>query len=218
MASIVPYTKKMLAQRIIKHINDGYPKSEFATTLKETILYIDQAIAFFIVGKAYENAKLEGVLVTPEAFLRTYTLSALSQDSITKYWNTTLPQPPLSLPLGYSVTRVYTAQNGTPSRDFIPIRNKRLGYRFNLPTYAAVFYWVENEKLWLWSTDNSPLSDYTIYVQMPSSRTEDENDTMALPDDIIQPVFDKVVSEILQRIGTPKDIIKDDLTQGNKSS
>ena len=218
MAAIVPYTKKMLAQRIIRHVNDNYPKAEFSASLKELILYIDQTLAFIIVGKAYENAKLEGVLVTPEAFLRTYTLDDVQKDSVTGVWYTTLPQPPLSLPLGYSVTRVYTSENGNPSRDFVPVRNKRLGYRNYMPKKQCVFYWTENQMLYMQANNNQPLLNRPIYVQMPSSRTEDVNDEMALPDDVIQPIFDKVVAMMIQRIQLPKDIVKDDNTQGTKTS
>jgi hypothetical protein len=216
---IVPYTKKMLLQRIRKHLNNGFSNDAWATSDKEIILYIDQAVAFSIVGKAYEGAKIDGALVVPEAFLFTYDLGNPIQDNITGYWVVTLPQPPLSLPLGYSINRAYFASsaNGV-SQEIYLIKAKRVGYRQNLPRPTGTSGWVENSRFLMQASNGQPLGSLNLFVQMPISRTDDVNDSMILPDDIIQPVFDAVVKELTQRYQMPKDIINDDLPAGNKSS
>lgn len=216
--AIVPYTKKMLLQRIQKHMANGFPNDAFATSQKEIILYIDQAISFLIVGKAYEIAKIEGSLEVPEAFLVTFNLGSPTQDSVTGNWSSVLPQTPLSLPIGYSITHVYFANSSEgQSLDVFPIKNKRLGFRNYMPKPTGCFYWVENNTLWLAANNGQPLSQQTLYVQMPVSRTEDMNDNMAIPDDIIQPVFDTVVKELTNRYMMPKDVVNDDLPAGSNN-
>jgi hypothetical protein len=219
MSLPIAYTKKALIQRIRKHVSNGFPSDDFAPSENEILLYIDQAVAYTLVGMAYANAKIEGSLAIPEAYILTYKLSGITQDNDTGYWVVDLPQPPISLPLGYSVNQVYFAQNANKRLDASPISNKRLSYRFTLPMPDGMFYWVENQKLWLWATNNMPLINIgNLYVQMPCVRTADVNEVMPLPSDAIQGVFDTVVKELMQRYQVPQDIIKDDLPAGNKSS
>lgn len=215
----IPYTKKMLIQRIKRHMANGFPNSDFATSDNETLLYIDTALAFQMVGKAYEGAKIEGSLVMPEAFLITYDIGNLSKDTVTNNWFGTLPHPPISLPLGYSINRVYTAQAGqSTARDFLPLKAKRIGYRNNMPKPPGAFYWVEADKLWASATNGASLNMMPMYVQMASPRTQDVDDVMNVPEDVVQAIFDTVVKQMMQRYGMPQDVIKDNLPAGNKSS
>lgn len=218
MASVVAYTKKMLIERVKRHMNDGFPTSSFGASDNEILLYIDEAVAFSMVGQAYEQAKIEGNLVMPEAYLTTYSLSLL-QNVNTGEWYTTLPQPPVSLPLGYSINRVYFADtlNGI-SQEVLPISAKRAGYRNNMPSPAGAKYRVEGSTMWVTANDGSPLAGLTLYVNMAKSRTDDVNEAMNLPDDIIEGVFNKVVAKCANRIQLPKDIINDNLPAGNKTS
>jgi len=215
----VPYNRKQLIERVKKHISDGFPNDDFTPSSNEVMLYIDQAIAFSIVGKAYENAKIEGVLAVPEAFHVTYNLGIMSQDANTNEWYATLPQPPLSLPLGYSISDVYfTSASMGRSESAFPIKNKRVSYRNYMPRPTGTSYRVENSRIWVMASNGQPLSGASLYVQMPVNRTSDITEPMNLPDDIIMSVFDTVVKELQQRYQVPKDIIKDELPAGNKTS
>lgn len=215
----VPYNRKQLIERIKKHVSDGFPNDDFAPSTNEIMLYLDQAIAFAIVGKAYENAKIEGVLAVPEAFHVTYNLGIMSQDDTTNEWFATLPQPPLSLPLGYSISDVYFA---TPSmgrsESAFPTKVKTVGYDRYLPQPSGTSYRVENSIIWVKSSNGNPLSGATLYVQMPVNRSPDLTTPMNMPDDVIMSVFDTVVKELMQRYQVPQDIIRDELPAGNKSS
>jgi len=198
---------------------NDFPSAEFAVSDHETMLYIDQAIAYTMVGQVYASAKIEGNLVMPEAYLTTYSLPTLAQDSITNEWYTTLPQPPVSLPLGYSITRVYTANavNGV-SYDFLPIKSKRVAYRNYMPKPSGGNYKIIGSKIVLETSDGSPLTGYTIYAEMAKTRTESLTETLNMPDDAIELVFLNVVSKMKERLQIPQDIIADDLAAGNKSS
>jgi hypothetical protein len=217
---IIPYTKKMFLQRVRKHVSDTRLISDsFSASDKEIILYIDSALAVTMVGQVYNNAKIEGNIAVPEAYLTTYSLPRPVSDSDTGYWFSSLPQPPVSLPLGYSINRVYFAdpQFGV-SQDAIPIKAKRLGYRMNLPMPTGVRYWVENKLLWLAASNNQSLANMNLKVQMVKTRTDDISEDMALPDDAIEGIFSKVVQTLVQRYGFPQDVIQDNLPAGNKSS
>lgn len=216
----LPYTKKILLQRLRKDISNAkFSKDEFSVSDNELLLYIDAAAAAKIVGSAYMGAKIDGALVVNEAYLITYQLAALSQDDATGYWIGILPQPPLGLPLGYSINRAYFANTGNGvSQEIILIKAKRVGYRKNLPTMAGVHGWVENNRFLLHATNGQPLLGLQLYVQMPSARTTDVNEVMNMPEDDIEFVFNSVIKQLMRRFGLPQDVIKDDLPAGPKTS
>src|ERR1700749_596197 len=108
--STIIYNKLQFIQRVQNHMRNGWPGSDATLTDNIVLLYIDQALAYTVVGQVYANAKVEGTLVTPEGWLTTYNLTNIQQDSNTGDWYVTLPQPPVSLPLGYSITNAYFAQ------------------------------------------------------------------------------------------------------------
>lgn len=215
----IGYTKKMFIERLRRHIANGWPNDSFSATDNEVLLYIDEALAFGLVGQVYATAKLEGNLVMPEAYLSTYLLADLVQDDVTGYWYSTLPQPPISLPLGYSINQVYFAKTAySKSQAVFPIKAKRLSYREDMPLPNGVRYWVEGSRIWLQASSGQPLLGQPLYVQMAKTRTDDLSETMDLPDDAIKLIFDTVVGRMVQRLGLPQDIIKDNLPAGNKSS
>lgn len=219
MASLIAYTKKSLIERIRRHIADGWPGENFSTSNNEILLYIDQALAFNLVGQVYNMAKVEGNLAMPEGYLTTYQMTSVTRDTVSGNWYSTLPQPPISLPLGYSINRVYAAQAGSgESQDFFPIKAKRVSYRRLMPMPSGARYWVEGSKLWMAAADGSSLGSYDIYVQMASTRTESLTDVMDLPDDAIEGIFQNVITKLIQRMQLPKDIVKDDISAGNKAS
>ena len=219
MASLIAYTKAQLIERIKRHIANTFPDSSFSVSDNEILLYIDSAAAYTLVGQVYAGAKVEGSLAMPEGWLTTYSLAALIQDTVTGEWYTTLPQPPLSLPLGYSITDVYPVEAGRGRGDsFFPIKSKRTAYRNYMPKPPGGSYKVQNSKIILMAADGSSLFGLTFYAEMASSRTEDLSAPMNLPDDAIETIFVNVTTKMIQRMQLPKDIISDDIGAGNKAS
>lgn len=213
------YSWKQFIQRIRQHINNDWPSSDFSTSDNEVLLYINEAMSFGLVGQVWNAAKVMGVMEVPEAYQVTFQLASLLKDNTTNYWFSTMPQPPLSLPLGYSVNRVYFSNvaNGA-GIDCLPIKAKRLGYRNNMPSPFGVRYWVENSKIWFEASQGISLLGQNCYIQMPSTRAVNITDAMPLPDDAAKTIFDLVVARLKDRLQLPQDIIQDDLTQGNKGS
>jgi len=215
--STIVYTKGQLIERVRKHISDGFSGDDLAVTDNEILLYLDSALAFGMIGQVYMNAKIDGNLATPEAYLTTYLINTISQDPNTGYWFITLPQPPVSLPLGYSIDRVYTASKQNISQDFFAIKAKRVGYRNYLPMPTGTRYWVEGSTMWLAASNNLPLLNIPIYVRMAKSRTDSLSEPMNLPDDAIQAIFDKVIQELDSRYQQPRDDVKDYQPAGNSN-
>jgi hypothetical protein len=219
MAQIV-YTKAQLVERIQKHLNNGFPGSDWKISTNEMLLYIDTNIPFILKGQMFDNAKVTGVIDVPEAFLVTYNYTISSQDNNTKEWYITLAQPPLALPTGYDITQVYLANPADgKSQNAYPIKVKRVPYRDYMPKPNGFFYRVSNgQKLYLKTSDGSSLYGYSLFVEQPVSRTDDINAAMTLPDDAIEMLFNKTVATILQRYNIPQDIVQDNLPAGNKTS
>lgn len=213
------YTWKQLIQRIRQHINNDFPSSEFNTSENEVLLYINEAMSFGLIGQVWNGAKVMGAMEVPDAYEVTFQLPALQFSNVRRKWYSTLPQPPLSLPLGYSVNRVYFANSSYGEGvDAYPIKSKRIGYRTNMPVPFGVSYQVENQTIWIYASDGGSLLNQNCFIQMPSTRAVNVTDIMPLPDDATDLIFSKVVARIKDRLQLPQDIIQDDLTQGNKSS
>jgi hypothetical protein len=219
MASLITYSKLQLIQRVRQHMANNFPDAAFSTSENEVLLYIDQALAFGLIGSVYAGAKVEGNLVMPEAYLTTYLLPSLSQDSITGEWYTTLPQPPVSLPLGYSITGGYFANSANGrGKSVFWIKNHRVAYREDMPMPFGVRAWVEGVTVKLKASDGGSLLNQPFYVTMASTRTSSLTDVMTLPDDAIEQIFNNVVAKLKDRLQLPKDIVQDDISAGNKSS
>ena len=198
---------------------NGFPNASFSTTDNEVLLYIDQALAFSLVGQVYAAAKVEGSLAVPEAFLVTYLLPALQQDNVTKEWYSLLPQPPISLPLGHSIDEVYFANssNGKGTQVAL-IKAKRTGYRDYLPSPPNVMAKIEGSKIILQAPSGTSLLNQNLYVRMATTRTTDINAVMNVPDDTLELIFNNVVMKMKDRLQLPKDVIVDDISAGNKGS
>lgn len=216
MASLRQYTKKLLVQRIRQDLANDFPDSEFAISEMEVLLHIDQALAYNAVGQVYSGAKVLGSLEVPEGYLTRYALPALVQDPVTGEWYATLPQPPVSLPLGYSITRCYFAstENGV-SQEVLPIKAKRSAYRNNMPRPAGAEYKINGSTIFITANDGSALSGLSAYVEMLNTRTSSMTDVLNLPDDAIEGIYNLAYAKLVQRYKMPKDIIEDQIGAGN---
>lgn len=212
------FSKKMLIQRLERHMNNGYPKDDWTVTENQMLLYIDAAIPFVMKGQMFENAKVSGVFETPEAYLATYDFTIANQRTNTTEWYITLPQTPLALPDGYAITDVYFIDGGFEGQRCYYLAPKRQAYRDNIPKPDGVYFRIEGNRMYFKATSNQPLYNYNISVQMPISRTNNVDEVMNIPDDALEAVFNAVVKQLVQRLQMPFDVINDNLPPGNKNS
>ena len=213
------FSWEQLVNRIRRHINNDFPNASFSTSVNEVLLHINEAMSFGLVGQVWNGAKVMGVMDVPEAYIVQFELPTLVQDNISGKWITSLPQPPLSLPLGYSVNRVYPANpTDFEGNDVIFLKAKRVGRRKLMPLQFGVYGEFKNTSVALWASDGSSLLGQTFYAEMPSTRAVNITDPMNLPDDAQKLIFDMVIARLKERLGLPQDIVQDDISQGNKSS
>lgn len=213
-----PYTKKAFIERLKRDLSNNFPDSDFSISDNEILFHIDQALASTMVGQAYNLAKIEGNLVMPEAYITTYSIGALTKDDNTNYWYATLPQPPVSLPLGYSITNVYFAASAYGQSDPVwPIENKRVSYRRYLPMPNGSRYWVEGNRIWVVASNGASLYSQNLYVTMAKTRTTDVNEAMDLPDDAIDMIYTMAMDKLRRRILNPQDSIQDFLPANAKT-
>lgn len=211
----IQYTKKSFIERVRLHLADGFPADEFNISNNQMLLYIDAGIASAVVASMLGMAKLTGQIATPEAYILTTQLPALVKNEITNEWETTLPQTPLSLSIGYSISNAYFGDPALGESETIwLIKNKRSAYRNYLPTPVGTQAKVRGSKISIRASDGSSLYNIPVYVDMVTTRTSDVNAPMNLPDDIIDLVFQKVVTECRNRMSIPMDVIKDDIGSG----
>jgi hypothetical protein len=219
MAALQTYSKKALVERIMRDLSNGFPDSDMTLTANETLFHVDQAIAYAMVGSVYNLAKLEGTITVPEAYISRYSITDINKNEATGEWYATLPQPPISLPLGYSITDVFFAQEAYGrSEPVMPIEAKVVSYREMLPRPKGVTYYVQGSTIFLKDSEGSPLRGLTLYVEMVKTRTVSLDEQVSLPDDAISTVYDLVMNNLKKRITNPQDNIQDGLPAGNKQS
>lgn len=213
------FSWRQLANRIAIHMNNNYPDEDYTVTDNQMLLYINEAMSFGLVGQVWNGAKVMGTMEVPEAYILQFKLPALTQDTVSGNWITTLPQPPLSLPLGYSINRIYPANssNGV-GQDVIFLKAKRIGRRKNMPLQFGVYGKINGQQLSLEASNGTSLLNQDFYAEMPSTRATDIDDPMNLPDDATDLIFTKVVARLKERIGLPQDIVLDGEPAGNKAS
>ena len=217
-AVTIPYSIKMMAQLVRRFLNNDFPNDAFSISINEIYLHIWQSVSDKIVKLAYVNAQVEGVLAVAEAFLVTYNLTVTQQDSGTGYWYVTLPQPPLSLPLGYSINDAYFVDpKFGKSQSIWLIKAKRVAYRNDLPEPPGVRGWVEGNTFWMTAYNNVPLLNANLRVQMPTGRSTDLDAPFNMPDDIVMQIFQEVVTKLSERFKMPRDNVKDNEPAGNNA-
>ncbi len=212
----IPYTKQMLIERIVKQINSDFPGNDWKMTDNEILIAIDAAIPFVMKGQMFDNFRVNNIFEVPEAYIVGYELTITKQNRNTKEWYTTLPQAPLALPKGYDITDAYFTSpllgRGIP---VIFVTAKRAPYRDQLPKPPGIFARVEGDTIFLKGSQWQSLYNQVLYLSMPVSRTADKDAVMNIPDDAIEPIFMKVVGQILQRFGIPQNTVLDGIPAGN---
>lgn len=217
--SVQTFTVRFLMERILLDLNNGFPDTDFTISENEIIYHIDQARSAALIGNVYNLAKVEGVMTTPEAYLTTYLISSLTKDESTGEWYAELPQPPASLPLGYSVTDIYFASSAYSKKDMVMmIEAKRVAYRDLLPRPSGSSGRIVGNVIYVKAHNGHPLIDKNLYVTMAKTRTISWDEELNMPDDQYDTVYNMVMDKLKKRIMNPQDIIQDGLPAGNKSS
>jgi hypothetical protein len=217
MASLITgITWAMAIERVQRRLFNGWQSIAANVTSNEIALYLYEAIAFVICQNSNRNIQIEGVRAIPEGYITTYQFTSFTKNYTTGNYTITLPQPPVNLPLGYSIVSPYWGGNVSMSYPLIAINPNQRGFYSKLPTpNIGIFYWVENSTMYIDSKGVDLNTLGTLFVPMQSSRpaTGNDSDYINLPDDQMSYVFDMVINKLTQRLSVPQDNFNDGVQQ-----
>lgn len=205
-------TWAVAAERIKRRLYNGWPSIAENTTPNEIYLYLYEAIATVITQKSERGLAVEGIRAIPEGFITTYSFTNFTKDQIRGYYTVTLQQPPVGLPLGYSIISPYFATVGQVSYPLIAIHPFQRGYYDKLPSpNFGVYYFVENSTFFMDFKGQDTSIVGTLYIPMLSPRgaTGQDTDVINIPDEAMSMVFDMVVQKLTQRLEVISDTIND---------
>ena len=213
MITTITYGK--FVEQIKRFVSNGWPDIADNYTDNEILMYIYQMTAAEIVIASTNNMKYTGFFSTPEGFITNYDFPAnlFNKDANTGYYYVTLPEPPVNLPIGYSIQSPVFVGLGSESFPLIWVQTFQRGYatKLPLPNYG-VFCFVQNNTLFLDTQQQSLFnSGLTLRVPMLSSRstTGADTDLMNVSDDQQAAIFDMVVDKLTGRINRPQVLTND---------
>jgi len=199
-------------RRINRRIMNGYPSIGSTLSDNEIELYLIEAIATVMIQEANTSMQIEGVRSIHEGFITTYKITTITKDNTTGFYTVTLPHPPIGMPLGLSIISPYFASSGQISFPLIAVHPNQRGIYNQMPTpNYGIYYWVENNTMYLDGRGVIVSGLGTLYIPMPSPRPATNNDTdpINLPDEAMSMVFDMVVTKLTARLQTPQDNFND---------
>lgn len=214
----IQHTVKTLIERIRIHMANNFPSDESTLSINQTLLYINQALSFNLVGQVYAGAKVEGLLEMPEGYLTTYSLTLLKNESL-RAWYGDLPHTPVSLPIHVAVNEAYFASSHDGQGDPIfLITSKRNAFRRHMPFPDGNYAWIEANRIFVRASNGNSLAAKTLYVRMAKSRFDSISDYINIPDDAIEGIFTSVTKKLSERFNVPQDVVNDNTPAGNKGS
>lgn len=201
-------TRQQLIDRILRFYYNNFPSDDSVISNNEVDLYITDAIAVVMNKQMQDAYEITGIMSVPEGYITTYKLTAPTLDDTTGFYSQTLPHPPIGK--GESIVGVYFSGSKGKSKPVLHVKPEEMDY-FNfmpMPPQAA-FYWVENNTIYFHSnTDISHTTD-KINVRMASVVQDSNSDTLNIPPDAVNLVFNTVINTMLQRKNINSDLSED---------
>jgi hypothetical protein len=222
MAMLTNITWGVFCERINRRLFNGWKSISENVTANEILLYAYEAIATVITRMSNEGLMLDGVRRIPEGFITTYRFTTFTKDQVTGKYTITLPAPPVNLELGYSIVEPYFAAGGNVSYPLVAVHPYQRSYYNKIATpNVGAFYYVENSVMYIDSNAvDLKNAGYTLCVPMlsPRSATGNDTDTMNLPDDAFNMVFDMVIEKLTGREAVPQNLVNDGVSTMHKQA
>lgn len=201
-------TRNELIAQIRRMYYGGLPSEEANLRPLEVNQYINEAIAYVAKINYTDAIKLDGVETVSDAFYTTFKNLAITKDTDTGYYSTTLPHPPIGLSRGYGISSVtFPVSNGSLAKAPTPISPREIEYidQIKIPP-SKVFYWAEGDKLWFKSYVN--LVGKLAIVRMISQENTDLDSELNVPGEYIPDMINWIVSQLNIRRQMSEDSIK----------
>lgn len=213
MITTITYGK--FVEQIKKFVSNGWPDIADNYTDNEILMYVYQMLAAEIVVASTNNMKYTGFFSTPEGFITDYDfpVNLWSKDPNTGYYFVQLPEPPVNLPIGYSIQSPVFVGFGSESYPLIWVQTFQRGYgtKGPLPNFG-IYCFVKNNTLFLDTQSKSLFgSGLTLRVPMLSSRsvTGNDADLINASDDQLAAVFEMVTDKLTGRLSRPQTLTND---------
>ena len=201
-------TRKILIEQIRRIFYGGVPNDDATLSEKEVNVYINEAIAYMAKVNYSDAIKLDGIENISDSFYATFKNLSITRDLDTGYYSLDLPQVPLGLSRGYSISTVTFPTSTGLAKSPIPISPRELDYVDQLKQPPSkIFYWSEGKKLWFKSYTN--LVGKFAIVRMVSTETSDMDAEVNVPQEYITDIINMVLSQLKIRKGTPEDTVND---------
>lgn len=191
-------TRPQLIELIQRDVNNGLPFDDAQITDNEISLWLSQAIATVMEERYKSSAELESITYMNDFYYATFKNRAVSRDSDTGYYYFELPQVPLGLPRGVSISGVYfKSAEGQLTETVIQIAPQEIDIMRGLPAPKnKVYGWAEGALFYMSSYKN--ISGLKAIVRMVTTKVDDCDD---IPDNIGIAASDIVIKRLRTRAG-----------------
>ena len=201
-------TRKILIEQIRRMYYGGIPSDDSNLTENEVNQYINQAIAYIAKVNYTDAIKLDGVETLSDAFYATFKGLAITKDTDTGYYSTTLPHPPLGLSRGYGIATVTFPVSTGLAKAPTAVSPREVDFieQIKLPP-SKIFYWAEGKTLWFKSYIN--LVGKFAIVRMVSAENSDISSELNIPGEYISDMINWIMNQLSMRKQMPEDTTND---------
>lgn len=199
-------TKAQMIELIQRDLNNGLPFDDSQYTDNEISLWLGQAIASVMEQRYKESAEIESITYMNDFYYATFKNRVVSKDTDTGYYYFCLPQVPLGLPRGISISGVYfKSSEGQLTETVIQIAPQEVDLMTSLPAPKNKIYgWAEGQNFYMISYKN--IKDLKAIVRMVTSQFDETSND--IPDNIGVQAADLVIRRLKARTNV-QDISND---------
>lgn len=204
-------TRRQYCELISRMLNGGFMSDDSTTSINLISLHLSGAIAAAAVKDMRSNIEIDGIATVGDAFYATTKGLAITKDSDTGWYKSTLPQPPVSISRGLDITSFkLIAQSGIKYSAY-RVSPVEWDYMNELPIESnKVYFMVLSNGVIMQSRRN--LTNDKAMVTMVSSQTNTGtgmDDTISLPDNYLPDIVQYMAGVFNIQLNIPIDNAND---------
>lgn len=189
-------TKAQMIELIQRDVNNGLPFDDAQITDNEISLWLGQSIASVMEDRYKKDAEMESITYMNDFYYATFKNRAVSKDTDTGFYYLSLPQVPLGLPRGISISGIYfKSAEGQLTETVVQVAPQEIDLMRSIPMPKNKIYgWAEGQLFYMMSYKN--IKDLKAVVRMVTSKFDDCDD---IPDNIGVAATDLVIRRLRAR-------------------
>lgn len=203
-------TKQEVVQQIRYELYGGIQSSDPQLSERFILTKVNSHIAALAMVSAFQTTNFEGITYADDFFYITFSNIALSLDTSTGLKYFVLPAVPVGLPRQRSL-RIYPprVQGGLKSDVFKPIgahEVQRMTSQAPIP--GKVFFFVQDGRIYFISANGLTINYNTVNLSIASA-DGGMDETLNLPQDMINLLIQNILKELRPSMATPQDLTND---------